>query len=42
MPAFAVGRNLRLVRRNDVLIITPSGKKYKIFIYLFLRLHTII
>lgn len=36
MPAFAVGRNLRLVQRNDVLIITPSGKKYKIlFVYFY-------
>ena len=35
MPAFAVGRNLRLVRRNDVLIITPSGKKYKILFTYF-------
>ena len=41
MPAFAVGRNLRLVRRNDALIITQNGKKYKIFIYLFLHLYTI-
>jgi len=26
MPAFAVGRNLRLVRRVDALIITQSSK----------------
>jgi len=26
MPAFAVGRNLRLVRRDDALIITQSSK----------------
>ena len=36
MPAFAVGRNLRLVRRNDALIITQGGKKFRIlFAYLY-------
>ena len=36
MPAFAVGRNLRLVRRDDALIITQGGKKFRIlFAYLY-------
>lgn len=36
MAAFAVGRNLRLVRRDDALIITQSGKKFRIlFAYLY-------